>query len=113
MSYAPCQLLVLAGPEHGRTIPLAEMASRSEAMEFQLPPAFSRLLLDLERLFNRSKDCRGLTNSVRLRGAARVGVLNRRQRCTGPGTLTSFAPVSVRIHDQIYSRSVFRNGQFE
>jgi hypothetical protein len=23
---APCQLLVLAGPEHGRTIPLADMA---------------------------------------------------------------------------------------
>ena len=24
---APCQLLVLAGPEHGRTIPLADVAS--------------------------------------------------------------------------------------
>jgi hypothetical protein len=23
---APCQLLVLAGPEHGRTIPLADMS---------------------------------------------------------------------------------------
>src|SRR4030081_3958880 len=28
---APCQLLVLAGPEHGRTIPLADMRAPSQS----------------------------------------------------------------------------------
>jgi len=28
---APCQLLVLAGPEHGRTIPLADMGLTAQA----------------------------------------------------------------------------------
>jgi hypothetical protein len=30
---APCQLLVLAGPEHGRTIPLADFTALTEATD--------------------------------------------------------------------------------
>ena len=33
---APCQLLLLAGPEHGRTIPLPDIAKL--AVNIRLPP---------------------------------------------------------------------------
>jgi hypothetical protein len=36
---APCQLLVLAGPEHGRTIPLADTDGRAENCH---PPPLKR-----------------------------------------------------------------------
>jgi hypothetical protein len=43
---APCQLPLLAGPEHGRTIPLADMIERTE-QRFDLKPGALNFLLTL------------------------------------------------------------------
>jgi hypothetical protein len=90
-------------PRPSSTLPKSDMASRSEAMELRLPPALSRLLLELQRLLNRGKRSRGLAylsyRSGKLGEALGAQLCGRAQSPAalyGIGIRPSVAPVSVR-----------------